>query len=992
MKTRHQDKAPSMEPPEQVQTQPQKRSRKRRASTSSETSVQPASQDPSSQNKRRKKSKASSQGADDLEHPQLDPLEEETLTQQTHLESKHVRFEPGAAQNGTKSIATDITPHTRKQIDQNRRITLSPADLRNGTNTFLKTKSRPSLPLNLTPGERSDAQGPQIHLTRLTDLINDRKQQRLEQKRDLVQIDGSDEIDIEDEEDMLVYTGHDNAVSYPKLNTTSSRRISEVFTEERTVTRTERQSAPIEDKAEREREAFEDAIKRLTREASDAKAALEILTIEVQSLGFGGKDTNTQVVMTSIRDSFVNIRERLEAALPGQVPANISNSDLVEVVIDRISLLVDQVDSQEQLINNNDQIRQELVNEINGLVDRLADAEIRKGKLEAANSEFDVQGQEDEKYIHEMETKLREIEKQHGVVAAVLGQKELQLVGLEKDNADLERTIEKLGQALQKYRTAEEKLHTMITRMEQDHTAALVKADDERKEQVEDLETRLNDETTKRTTAEADADDKQTVITDLEVRFEQVFTSLEDYKKQLAGLQQSEAAERTAKEAVQNERDEKTTFISELEIKIEQVEVELEDLQGQFAQLRDLSESEKRQREAAETELDESNAKITDLDARLHKHGVEANELRQKLFEVQMREKEGIKKLEELASEREEQFQEDMASEIARREEAESLAAERGAAIADLEDQLAALEERMTQALVDKEQKIDELSDLVSKLREENDVAKTDLENAALDYQDLETTTATNIAQLGITIQALQTAVSTHTERITELENEAESTAERHASVIDQRDAQIANLNHEIYEAHQQIEGLEKDKRSLERRVESEAEAMLELQSNKDDEIAHLKSAIRAKQTEVEDLGSKATNVDQAWNSVMREKDAEITELSETMTERSTIITKLQTQNADLKELFKSYVREATATTDAMAAEIEAVRDAAADRDRALKDHGRSALEKMERMDTVGEMTTTVVEHAAVRKFKKSKKNARPYDSGIGVADSSPVA
>jgi len=258
-KTRNHDKTPSVEPEAQSS---QRTSRKRRASTASEASVQPASQqDSQQQTKRRKKTQKTrdvSASLDVDQHPRLESVEE--IDVDHHDTEKHVHFSQASQDdvNEERSSATNITPHPRKHTIH-RRITLSPADLRDGAGHASKTRSRASMPASLASQLSPAAGRTDIDFVPLKDLIQQRIQQRLHDKRNLFQLDGTDDnVEVQTNDDMMIYKSHMETVpSYPKLPTPSkfSNRTSQTENE-LVIVETNSQTAS-DSKMEFERAAFE---------------------------------------------------------------------------------------------------------------------------------------------------------------------------------------------------------------------------------------------------------------------------------------------------------------------------------------------------------------------------------------------------------------------------------------------------------------------------------------------------------------------------------------------------------------------------------------------------------------------------------------------------------------------------------------------------------------------------------------------------------------
>ncbi|GAB7355388.1 hypothetical protein MBLNU459_g5909t1 [Dothideomycetes sp. NU459] len=1120
-RTRNQDKTPSVEPQPVVAAA--RTSRKRRASSASDASVQPGSSAlPQSQTKRRKKKDAAiavdaaSEEPESVEARLAElPEEPEPSSQPAPVDApdtiavsaqsasaRHVRFTEDGEPSGDKSTATNLTPHTRKTT-VHRRVTLSPATLAVDRSAAFskKSKSRTSLPSAFSLAPDSPAVTAQeIQFTPLSQILQERVKRRLrrnrlseesndihERSRDAARevqqlrhdieerdgrvqqllyelemqrqlaIDVSDENDAEHQKvrdmerelaqlrreiderreleatmpqldgtyddtdmldnDMLIFTSQTSSngdrVAYPQLpgdgavpsSQSSNRTMSKTKTEETVVSSTQTQVTVPEVNIEAERQAFEAAIKYWTREASDAKAALQILTIELQSLGFGTSETSTEVVLTTIRDSFRLIRERLEAALPGEVPADISNNDLVELVILNLESLAEKTAVQEQALEASDQLKEELVREINGLIEKLSEAEIRKQSLEKGFGDLDAQGQEDEVFIAELEEKLKEIEKVNGILEGLLNEKKAQLDVLTMENKNLELNVDKLGIALEKYRVSEDTLQALISRMEIEHKQTITVLRQDNQIALDDFQAKLDVEAVKRETAELDADEKETTITNLELRIEEDESSIESLRRQVTSLEQDLAAEEEAKEIAETDRNEKTTFITELEIKIERAEANLEDLRTELGHLQDLNESERRQREAAEADLDDRNVKIGELDHKLHEQGTQANQLRQKLFEIQMREKEAIQKLESDAQEREEQFQTDMEAEIVRRQHADEETASRNVTIIQLEEALRETEENMRETLQERDDKITELAARGDQLQQELEETRIELDTALNDLELLQSSSETRIIELRADIARLQGTLADQVATIETLEAQAETTAHTHATAITERDAQIANLNHSIFTAQSRIKTLETEKASLERRVEDEAEQMLELQASKDDEIDALKTTISTKQAEIKNLGAKATEVDRVWEALMQERDEEIEELRTTSEFNAVTVSRLTKLNVALKEKFRKYVRDSTATAQAMKDDLEAALAASAQKSVDLRAEGKRVLEEVEAMDLVAEMSVEVsserreTANSHVKRFKRATRNGggsssgssssskRQYDSGIGVED-----
>ncbi|KAH0284760.1 hypothetical protein M436DRAFT_68084 [Aureobasidium namibiae CBS 147.97] len=804
-------------------------------------------------------------------------------------------------------------------------------------------------------------------------------------------LDSIDAVDVINE-DMMVFDSS-QGISYPNLPSsgTEVRTVTKV-TDAVDISDAQTQIALPDSTQEEERRAFKEAIQYWTDEASTAKSTLQILTIELQSLGFPGE--NSEAIIASIRETFASVRERLESAVPGVIPSNISDADLVELVIQHLETLASKVTEQEVFLADNDQLRQELANEIDGLLERLSQAEIRKRTLEIGYNELDANSQRDEQLIDSLSKELNKIEKNHDMAQTLISEKKAQLAELDRENRDQDATIAKLGEALEGYRANEANLQALITRMEQEANLKISDLTKASQAAVSVLEEQLRIEGTKRHTAEADADDKQNIITTLERRAEDDEANIDNLKQQLATLQGLHLAEQQAREVSEAVNDENTTLIAELEVNIEQAETELAQLKADLDNLRALEEAERRQREAAEAELDDRNNLVTELEQKLLASGKQANELRQKLFEVQQRSKETVAELQALAEERETKHAADQAAWELKFRDLNDAAVFAKIETKAFQEQLEAVTAEMGQQLEERAVTIRDWAKKLDQLTAELKATKKELDNALISLDQLQQASEARIAELVADVADLTGLVAQHEATIKVLNAEAQTTAQTHVIAITERDEKIADLNHDIYTAQNLINSLEAEKASLERRVEAEAVALLELQAERDDQIADLKINILNKQSEIENLGRKAQEVDRSWENVMNERNTEIEELREVGSENTITIARLTKLNAALKEKFRLYVRDSTATVQAMQEDMEQAVLSAGAKGGELREVGRRVLEEVEAMDTVTEMVTVASSSSAANPrlakiTKQARRNRRAYDSGIGVDDES---
>lgn len=748
---------------------------------------------------------------------------------------------------------------------------------------------------------------------------------------------------------------------------------------------------------EEERRRFQDSILALSREANEATTSLQILSIELKSLGFSeGDDVDDLTVVQSIRDSFEHIRDRLDLVLPGTVPEGASNAEILDLLMANVKEFADLLrirdrENQEQIALSTD-----LRIQIDKLLDHLATSEIRIQTLKQRWRELDEGSERKERELEDLEAEIESAEDENKALEAALKERNQHVKALDTEIINLQQSIEKLTITLQGYRDEETRLQNIITKMEETHAALIVKMNTEREAAIQDVETRLDAEVVLRDQAERDSEAKQTVIHGLDARILAIETERDTLHIEFQKAQADLTAERLVREQAETDAAQRDTDVADLETRVNKLETELDDLTKELEELRTLNEAERRQREAAETDLDDRNVEIEDLNKKLHERGTEANGLRQKLFEVQQQNTIKIQDLEKDASDRDAQYQEDIAAEVERREDAEELTRIRDATILELQTTLADTEEKMASLLVLRDARIVELETEVA----EQDIAiarlQENLRDAESRFQQQTTEDQGRREELEASIASLQTTILGYESTIQTMEREVIQTADLHNSEIEDRNASIANLNHNVATLKTQVADLEKAKVGLEDRVNSEAEAMLELSAEKEDEIDNLKALIKDKQAKILIVEEKAIQADRQWQDVLASRDEQISKMKAQAETTTTTFEEVSMQRDSLKQQFQAYIRNSTATIDSLQAALELARATAANEGDALKREGAGLLEELEGLDEITELVSKkkVVQHTASQSSAsssrksavKGNKKKRIYDSGFGVA------
>ena len=748
---------------------------------------------------------------------------------------------------------------------------------------------------------------------------------------------------------------------------------------------------------EEERRRFQDSILVLSREANEATTNLQILSIELKSLGFSvGDDVDDLSVIQSIRDSFEHIRERLDLVLPGTVPEGASNAEILDLLMANVKEFADLLRIRDREMQEQIALSTDLRIQIDKLLDHLATSEIRIQTLKQRWRELDEGSERKERELEDLEAEIETAEEENKALQDALKESVQRERTLEKENTNLQQSIQKLTVSLQNYRDEETRLQNIITKMEETHAAVIIRMNTERDAIVLDMQTRLDAEALLRDEAERESGSRHALITGLEGRILAVETERDALHIEFQKAQADLMAERLVREQAETEAAQKDTDVAGLETRVNALETELDNLTIELDELRTLNEAERRQREAAETELDDRNVEIEDLNKKLHDRGTEANNLRQKLFEVQQLNTITIQDLEQAAAKRDAQYQEDIAAEVERREDAEEVTRVRDAMILELQASLTETEKSMADLLMLRDARIAELEAEVAD--QDTTIARLqdDLRDLKSQYSVQNTQDQGRREELEASIVSLQATIIGYETNIQNMEREALQTVDLHNSEIEDRNTAIASLNHNVVVLQGKIADLEREKAGLEDRVNAEAEAMLELSAEKEDEIDALKATILDKQAKILVVEEKAVEADRRWQEVLDARDEELRMMRADAETTTTTVEELSMQRDSVKQQFQAYIRRSEGVINNLQAALERARATVANEGDALKNEGNALLAELEGMDEITELVSSkkVVQHtssqssASRRGASKGGKKAtkRIYDSGFGVA------
>jgi chromosome segregation ATPase len=229
--------------------------------------------------------------------------------------------------------------------------------------------------------------------------------------------------------------------------------------------------------------------------------AFSALSNEITNLGFSA--SGPEETLDVIAKQFRQARLDLEYATPGEVPEGFENDKLLEMLVSRVRTLVAQVKERDDSIDQyHDQellLRQQL------------------------NTRVDPQ---------------RDIQRELYLASTVVQDLRMEIDEKEVSN-------ERLQQALDGYRAEVKGLETLIEAMERDGN----KKENVLKEQVKEVEERLQDEILKHDTMRAAGEGKDLLIAELERRLDGALQAADEVREQMARLKSSTEATVTEKDS-----------------------------------------------------------------------------------------------------------------------------------------------------------------------------------------------------------------------------------------------------------------------------------------------------------------------------------------------------------------------------------------------------------------------------------------------------------
>lgn len=913
--------------------------------------------------------------------------------QTTQNSSRGVHFDEVESDNEIhRTTAAHITPHPRKTFSLRRRTTASSTSTPSYAKRVEVKTSRQSLPSALAQDEVKEYEIEEMTLQyapyqevlrprmerlariealgaeyQAKQLAGDKEGALLVRDELLLLMPGQTGTAI-DVDEYLDAVGRGDGLSvlasqeitYPRL------QIEDRVDESLSMSQIRDRPLRTESFPEVERRKLQDAILSLSAQAESAREERRLLEEELLGLGLAAdtvQDPSTALV--SIRQTFREIREELEEVLPGEADDSWSNVDVVRLLMSDVKSFAGRLRQQDKVIQDRTGIIGDLKSQIEGLLDllaasktqeeRLADElnvlELRTKSLSKTCSDLDRSNEGKERDNEDLLEQVHVLEEERDDLDSKLQLKVKENKRFYDENLEYARNIVRLNDSLKDYQEEKTRLEHIVVQVEEDR------------------------------------DQRQRAIDELQGHMQALNADLDDTKAQLVQLTRLYEEETAARSTADADLKEKYEEISDLESRVQNLEQELETHAADLEELRNVNIAERKQREDAEAELDKRDEDIESLNEKLEARGLEANQLRQKLFEIQQGAKVQVEKLETDAAARDEQYQKDIAAEVARREAEEDLAARQQEVIVLHEQRIATLEIGMTDALAQRDGEIEALKLEVIDYRNEITrlEAARDNANAAADTNAYEREQLQE--QLDTTIENLQSTIAMHVNTIAAMEKEAVDIASLHTSEIEDFQQRVAELNDHQEQSRIQIQQLETDVAGLEKRIEHEARETLTIQAQKDADIKELEQAIIDRDEKMLFVIEEAKDSEGNWRAQVAERDEEIEVLRASGQTQEKAVLTLETSLQSMKLKFSEYVRRSqerfVELQNALAAAkaLADTRGSEHDRDsaRVLED-----IESMEVVSKVAVATTSVSTQEPKFVVKKSRgnKKKRVQDSG----------
>ena len=752
---------------------------------------------------------------------------------------------------------------------------------------------------------------------------------------------------------------------------------------------------------EKERRDLEQGHIDLSRQLSDAKSTIQILTIELSNLGFDNDNnsSNANAIIDSIRNAFHQARIEVDHLLTDRMSNPTSNKQFLILVQDTIRSLRNSQNEAGAKIEHLKEMEQLLKDQCDRLLDEMVAMGIREQMLQAQWHELDVSNETKEKRIVGLEDLVATLQDAVHEQKVLLQEKDNHIAPLQQEVQTKTRDHEKLRGALESYRDEVKKLESLIGRLEKEHAVQIAKMEADQKVQIDGLNQAYEEEKQHLSTAEADIYTKTAMITALELRLEEEGSRVDDLKTQYADATSQANLQRSQRETAEAENTAKEVFINGLQVQIADLESTLIETQEKLGKMKQNLETEHRQRERAESALDNANGKVANLEKEVNHRGVQANELRQKIFELQVSKDKAIKELEGEAIRLEQGLRQNLDNEIDHREDIERHLSQLEDELSRVKSELQNTEHDMATVLKEKDAIIQDQANEVTTLHANLDDTASRLDTVTTNLENLKNQNRKEVASLRADLHNANLDISSLTNHIQSLEHAAHESDASHAKALHTRDERLEALSHALATERATGAVLAADKASLERRVEAEAEAMLEAGNKAADEISTLQHALQARAADIETWQLRYGQLRDEYAAEVANQDAEITALKARVRARDEEIGVLREDRADLTARLVRAVRNSELVMARVQRDVDATRARTEQETVQLAGLRREILQGVDVVEFEAENAVVgaedgeeklpdvpnAVDHGPVVKKLKGSARKMMRDSGIGM-------
>jgi chromosome segregation ATPase len=663
----------------------------------------------------------------------------------------------------------------------------------------------------------------------------------------------------------------------------------------------------IEDRAV---ERYEREIQQYVRLLAESQGALRIITLELQNLHFLKEGHTSTDILVEMRHGFDALRLEIEKLFPNTV-RDLTNQQLLHKIPELFGGIFFELKEKLTLLSTSQKTEVLLRRQYEGVLDLLAESEERVRELEEKEYSLDKSNEDKQRTIVDLEDQITTLTDLTNGQEAELNDKTTLINTLQEDVADKDTAIARLRDAIEKYRQDLEVTTQTATTFETEHHAMIERMEEEHANTVRLLQADLAAEQEAREVAESDALQKGEYIEDLEARVQRLETDLLSLTEELAQLSQRLGEQTDARQTAEGQRDEQAEIAYEYSNKIENLNETIVDLKAQIDDYKDNLVKERAQREQTEADLDDANQKIEDLDQQIHNSGIQANELRSKLFQLQQDKEHAIEQLRLDAQDREDELNDALNTETEAREVAEKTVDKLNKQIEQLQGQLATTDIDLTN--------MTEARQLLEQDREQQVLAlNQQLADLIAKYNALETSTQSTIDALQANIIDLNNQVQRQQAEIKRLQAEIADKDVLYEQDTTLLKEEVSELKDALDLERAENENNRKEITSLSRRVEHEADELLNMVGAHHEESTALKTTISTLEATIHNHQANAAQHAADYEATVTEYTREIEELQLLGTARVETITLLQSQIDDLKARFAKQEEDTRVTIDAL--------------------------------------------------------------------------